>query len=293
MLAQAALGIRTGGANIVHDFRDAEWRSVAKRPNVQAAIALTEIGENDLADEFIRHQARINPADHDALLHLACELNLASTQIWLAHNVPQGIRVNMGARYPTPDWKPAGGWRVDPPLVFAHTLQESGFRTNVVSSAGAVGLMQVRPGSASDLARSRGVAFDARQLTTPSANIEYGQSYLEYLRDLSPTQGLLPKVIAAYNAGPAPVIEWNRRQFDGGDPLLYIESLPYWETRGYVPTILRNYWVYEQATGKRDSPSRTALIQGLWPRFPGLPGATAVRLSPGNYASGQQGSASK
>ena len=46
--------------------------------------------------------------------------------------------------------------------------------------------------------------------------------------------------------GPAPIAEWNVR-YDQSDPLLYIESLPYWETRGYVPIVLRNYWIYEDA----------------------------------------------
>jgi hypothetical protein len=61
--------------------------------------------------------------------------------------------------------------------------------------------------------------------------------------------------------------------------LLYIESIPYWETRGYVPIILRNYWIYEDRGGDR-STSRRALVAGLWPRFPGLPGPTAVRIEP-------------
>src|SRR4029453_9898407 len=88
--------------------------------------------------------------------------------------------------------------------------------------------------------------------------------------------GLLPKVIASYNAGPAPVVAWNAR-YDQSDPLLYIESLPYWETRGYVPIILRNYWIYKEEAGK-PGPSRAALAQGLWPGFPGMSGASAVRL---------------
>ncbi|HEY0084846.1 MAG TPA: lytic transglycosylase domain-containing protein, partial [Allosphingosinicella sp.] len=78
------------------------------------------------------------------------------------------------------------------------------------------------------------------------------------------------------------------RRMDGGDPLLYIESIPYWETRGYVPIVLRNYWVYEQQAGK-DSSSRRALAQGLWPRFPGLPGASAVRLSAGSVTASTAG----
>jgi soluble lytic murein transglycosylase-like protein len=188
----------------------------------------------------------------------------------------------MAARYPAPNWQPTGGWRVDPPLVYAHALQESSFRTEIVSSAGATGIMQVRPGTAGDIARSRGQPFSKGQLTDPSSNLEFGQSYLEYLRDYGATGGLLPKVIAAYNAGPAPVGEWNSRNFDGGDPLLYIESIPYWETRGYVPIILRNYWIYEKQAGRVQSASRSALVQGLWPRFPGMKGPAAVRLTPAN-----------
>ena len=103
---------------------------------------------------------------------------------------------------------------------------------------------------------------------------------MEYLRDYSATGGLLPKVIASYNAGPAPIAAWNTR-YDQSDPLLYIESIPYWETRGYVPIVLRNYWIYEQEAGRTGS-SREALVQGLWPRFPGLPGARAVRMTGGS-----------
>ena len=280
LLASTALGIRGAGQSGVHDYRDAEWRGIAARPNVRAAIALAEIGEAELADQLVRHQARIGaPSEHEALIHLAADLDLAGTQYWLAHNVPRGTSVNFAARYPRPDWRPTRGWRVDPSLAFAHALQESNFRSSVVSPAGAVGLMQVRPGTAGDIARARGEPFSRDQLTSPSANIEFGQSYIELLRDHHATGGLLPKVIAAYNAGPVPVAEWNTRRFDRGDPLLYIESLPYWETRGYVPIVLRNYWIYEEASGKKAG-TREALAQGMWPRFPGLSGAQAVRLRP-------------
>jgi soluble lytic murein transglycosylase-like protein len=278
LIAATALGISGPGATGLHNYRDSEWRGIAGKPNVRAALALAEIGEADLADQFLRHQARIGGSgDHNALLHLAADLNLTSAQYWLAHNAPRGASVNLAARYPRPDWQPTRGWRVDPSLAFAHALQESNFRTSVVSPAGAVGLMQVRPGTAGDIARARGEPFDRQLLTSPAANFEFGQSYIESLRDNGATGGLLPKVIAAYTAGPVPVAEWNARRFDKGDPLLYIESLPYWETRGYVPIVLRNYWIYEEEAGK-PGPSRAALAQGMWPKFPGMAGANAVRL---------------
>ncbi|WP_333979648.1 hypothetical protein [Sphingomonas aerolata] len=102
--------------------------------------------------------------------------------------------------------------------------------------------------------------------------MDIGQRHLERLRDMAGvTGGLLPKVIAAYNAGLRPVGDWNAIVHDNGDPLLYIESIPYWETRGYVTTVLRNYWMYEAQGGRKASTSRNALAQGMWPRFPACP----------------------
>ena len=137
--------------------------------------------------------------------------------------------------------------------------------------------MQVRPGTASDLARARGAYFSAADLNRPEVNLEYGQSYLEQLRDMSQTEGLLPKVIAAFNAGPAPVGRWKYEVRDKGDPLLFIESIPYWETRAYVGIILRNYWVYQQMAGSEAS-SLEGLSQNAWPRFPGMSGPAWVRM---------------
>ena len=79
-------------------------------------------------------------------------------------------------------------------------------------------------------------------------------------------------MIAAYNAGPAPLDRWNLNAAAGKDPLLYIESIPYWETRGYVTIVLRNYWMYQQQSGQQ-TVSRTALVQGIWPKFPTLASA--------------------
>jgi soluble lytic murein transglycosylase len=285
LLAAEALGLKAPPAHRVERYGNSAWRGIASKPNIRAAIALAELGEEDLASSLIKHQARIGaPSEHDALIHLAADLDFVATQTWLAHNGPRGARINFAARYPMPSWAPARGWRVDKPLVLAHALQESNFRVSAVSPAGATGLLQVRPGTAGDMARARGEALDPASLTDPVQNLEFGQSYIEYLRDLSGTGGLLPKVIAAYNAGPAPIAEWNTRAMDGGDPLLYIESIPYWETRGYVPIVLRNYWVYEAKAGK-EGPSRKALAQGMWPRFPGLPGASAIRMSSQRTAS--------
>ncbi len=261
-----------------------DWDSLKSQENIQIAVGLNEIGQSHLADEALRFQARIgNSHKHTEIAQLAGALNLPSTQLWLGHYGPANGGSDALARYPAPNWTPTGGWRVDSSLVFAHALQESAFRTGVISSAGARGLMQVRPGTAQDMARDRGASFSNSDLDSPSINLEYGQSYMEKLRDMSATGGLLPKVIAAYNAGPAPVSRWNTEIRDNGDPLLFVESIPYWETRGYVAIILRNYWIYEMRSGKNGG-SMTGLAQYLWPRFPDKKGSTSVRVSGGSIA---------
>ena len=274
LLARESLGMPLGAPAVGSRFGALDWSKLKDSPNVRAAIALAAIGENGRADDLLRHQAKLGgSAQYDALLRLANALNLPATQLYLAHNGPAGTQPGSFARFPAPDWRPDGGWRVDPSLIYAHTLQESGFRSDVVSSAGARGLMQVRPGTAGDV----GLA-DAAQLFVPSTNMEYGQRYLESLRDMSATGGLLPKVMAAYNAGPLPVERWNTQVHDKGDPLLFMESLPYYETRAYVNIVMRNYWMYQiQAKGSADC--LTGMAQGLWPTFPTAKGMKLVRLS--------------
>jgi soluble lytic murein transglycosylase-like protein len=262
-----------------------DWSALKDQQNAVLAVALTEVGQTKLADEALRHQAKIGDArQHANLAQLAGSLNLASTQFWMGHYGPSRDQSNAMARYPMPNWEPTGGWRVTPALVYAHALQESTFRTDVISPAGARGLMQVRPGTAQDIARARGASFVASELDRPSVNLEYGQSYLEKLRDMPATGGLLPKVIAAYNAGPTPLSRWNMEIRDNGDPLLFVESIPYWETRGYVSTILRNYWIYEMRENKA-SGSLKGLAQYLWPNFPdGNGNVLARRMTGGSIA---------
>jgi soluble lytic murein transglycosylase-like protein len=280
LLASEALGMEPIARKVAKTVK-LDWASLKEQQNAILAVSLTEIGQNKLADQALRHQARIGDArQHTNLAQLAGALNLASTQFWFGHYGPSRDQSNATARYPRPNWEPTGGWRVTPSLIYAHTLQESNFRTDVISSAGARGLMQVRPGTAQDLARARGASFTASELDRPSINLEYGQSYLEKLRDLPATGGLLPKVIAAYNAGPSPVARWNSEIRDNGDPLLFIESIPFWETRGYVAIILRNYWIYEMREN-RASGSLKGLAQYMWPRFPDASGTVTARRMTG------------
>jgi soluble lytic murein transglycosylase-like protein len=279
MLALEQLGAKVPETHGAPDFTSTDWQRLRDNGNVRNAVALAEIGEDGLADEVLRHQARIgDPSQYQPLSRLARDLGLPSTQLWMAYNVPAGGIPAPAARYPAPKWTPVNGWKVDPALVYAHTLQESVFRTKAVSGAGAKGLMQIMPGTGRDRGAELGYAGTANDLTKPEVNLAFGQMHLQMLKDSGGTGGLLPKVMAAYNAGLLPVSRWNGEIHDGGDPLLWIESLPYWETRGYVNIVMRNYWMYERQAGG-PSESRLALTQGMWPTFPGLSGGQAVRLA--------------
>jgi len=241
--------------------------TVESLPNVRRAIELAAIGEAYLAEEMLRHQARIgSPGDHPALVEIARRLHLAGAQYWLATNGQRGAQVQAAHRYPMPGWTPARGWRVDRSLAYAHIIQESNFRAAAVSPAGAVGLMQVMPATAAMLANANGLSNSPNTLFEPSLNLEFGQSYIERMHRSSATAGQLPRVIASYNAGPAPVGRWASLPGQG-DPILWIESIPYWETRFYVPAVLRNLWVYEGIQG-REPDSLKAIVQHKWPGVP-------------------------
>lgn len=279
MLAAEQLGMRLPEQHSAADFSQADWQKLRSEDNVRVAVALTEIGEDSLADEVLRHQARIGTAaEFEPLTRLARDLGLPKTQLWMAYNAPYGGKPAPATRFPTPKWLPVGGWQVDPALVYAHVLQESVFQAGAVSPAGARGLMQIMPSAAQDHSGSLGYAGSATDLNKPEVNLAFGQRHLQMLKSSGATQGLLPKVMASYNCGLVPLGRWNSEVRDQGDPLLWMESLPYWETRGYVNIVMRNYWMYERQAGGA-SESREALAQGMWPTFPGLASAKGVRMA--------------
>lgn len=280
MLAADQLGVELPANAPPPPFSRDDWAQLAQRPNVRVAAALAEIGRPSLADEVLRHEARIGPAyQYSALARLAREMGLPSTQLFMAHNAPYGTSSDPSLRFPVAHWQPVGGWQVDPALAFAHALQESNFRASAVSPANARGLMQIMPGTARDHSGRLSLGASYEDLNDPQVNLAYGQRHLAMLRDHPATGGVLPKIMAAYNAGLTPVGRWNYEINDQGDPLLWMESIPYWETRGYVAIVMRNYWMYERAAGVQ-SPSRRALAQGRWPEFPRAATTRSARLEP-------------
>jgi peptidoglycan lytic transglycosylase len=126
--------------------------------------------------------------------------------------------------------------RLDPALVAAVIYAESHFIDGRTSSAGALGLMQLTPGTARYIAeKSGGVRFEVSDLATPQVNIAYGTWYLRYLLDRY--GGNTAFALAAYNGGEGNVDRWVAQARAKGEPLA-IEAIPFAETRAYVAKVL-------------------------------------------------------
>ncbi|MBT2187669.1 lytic transglycosylase domain-containing protein [Sphingobium nicotianae] len=287
LLARETLGLGPSPSLTREHVSQQDWTALSSRFNVRNAVILAGLGRTADADEVLRHEAELSSdALYPALVHVASDLSLPTTQLWLAQHSPSGRKSAAYARYPSPQWTPANGWQVDKALVFAHALQESRFQTKARSGADARGIMQVRPGTGGELASAAGMGFSGDQLYDPSVNLALGQLYLKKLSQMSATGGLLPKVVAAYNAGPLPIERWNVQVRDEGDPLLFIESVPYYETRAYLNAVLRNYWIYQMDESGGKSPALAAMAQGLWTRFPDGNKTIAVRMAPSGVSFG-------
>lgn len=127
---------------------------------------------------------------------------------------------------------------IDPALIYAVMKQESLFNERAVSRSNAMGLMQLLEKTARWKARR--IAYELKDIFSPQDNIYLGTAYLRYLLDL--WNGDLVKALASYNAGQGAVSRWK----DYGDSYLYIELIPYNETRNYVRKVLRYYYIYKQ-----------------------------------------------
>jgi soluble lytic murein transglycosylase len=138
-------------------------------------------------------------------------------------------------------------WGVDPFLLAGLIRQESAWVADIVSSAGAIGLMQVMPATGRGLARQLGVeGFTEASLETPEVNLHLGARFLVDV--LSRYGADLPLALSAYNAGPSRADRW--RTFpEAADPLHLTERIPFTETRGYVKNVTRNLRLYEALYG--------------------------------------------
>jgi soluble lytic murein transglycosylase len=141
---------------------------------------------------------------------------------------------------------------LDPFLVAALIRQESTFNPRVRSRAGARGLMQILPSTGRVLARQEKRRYNASELYDPEVNIRYGTRYLKEV--LGSFSGRVDYALASYNAGPHRVKRWTGMDLSIPSEI-FIEEIPFDETRDYVKFVLRNEMLYRRLY----QPSRTAV----------------------------------
>lgn len=140
-------------------------------------------------------------------------------------------------------------------LAYAIARQESEFNVGAVSSAGALGLLQLMPATAKQLAKKAGLDFSEGKLTSDAGyNATLGAAFLS--QQLDRFGGSYVLTFAGYNAGPRRADQWMARY---GDPrgkdidtvVDWIERIPYTETRSYVQRVMENYEVYRMRISGR------------------------------------------
>jgi soluble lytic murein transglycosylase len=269
---------------------DADRAAFARRPAIRAAILLAETGR--LAS-FERFSYAIDDTLETAEQHqMLFDIDRGYLEMRAA---VRGGKAGLGRGLVAPDAvfplmdlpkSPRSG-SAEPAMVLALSRQESEFNPRAVSPADARGLMQLIPRYAQAEARKVGMSFRASWLTDdPQYTLKIGRAFLDDLVDQY--DGSYIMAAAAYNAGPSRVRQWVNDYGDprgSVDPVQWIESIPFSETRNYVQRVLENTEVYRsRLTGK---PVRLTLTDDLHRGKPGyvpdtepLPDLTAPAGTP-------------
>lgn len=229
------------------------------------AAALIQSGRLGLAEaelKGISFDGDINK--RRSLLAYAHHYNLPSLLMMLGNSFPNSNgNFYDAALYPVAAWIPKGGLKIDNALLHAFIRQESRFNYDAANPSGATGLMQLMPATANHVVGKDIYDNDAGQydLKKPEVNLALGQKYIQELLDLGQVQNDLLSLAIAYNAGPGNLSKWKAERASIKDPLLFIETIPYPETRAFVERVMSNYWIYK-IRFKEDIPSLDSLAEG-------------------------------
>jgi soluble lytic murein transglycosylase len=252
------------------------WRATARvgaqsQPRPKIADGSARLAERDLFAPRVLAAAGLDDASEQALRPLLARVanvddRIAVARLFVAAEDPHRAQSMLVAAYAEPLARGVAPgqqelWRlawpdafaaerrrarppkavVDPWFVASIMREESGYRADAVSVSGALGLLQLMPDTARRLAREAGVeGFAPAQLVQPALNLRLGTLFLDQLTRRF--DGALEAVAASYNAGPAAVAKWRTDPAQPAD--VWVESVPYDETRGYAKRVLRSLHVY-------------------------------------------------
>ena len=225
----------------------ADKQALAGRELAAMARYLGQVEEYDRARPFLLRLARsvTSPGEVALLAQLALDLKRPDVGLTVARRGAENGVVLFDAAFPIVDLGSTGS--IERALALALAKQESSFNAGAVSTSNALGLMQLLPTTARDVAGRLKVPFIESKLTRdPAYNVQLGSQYLAEM--LQRFGGSYELALAAYNAGPNRVARWIEA---GGDPRTakvdmvdWIELMPFRETRNYVQRIMESLNVY-------------------------------------------------
>ncbi len=247
---------------------EAARAALGRRVPAQLGLLLCRQGQPRYAQPFFRHLGYEAAGDADqlaAVVALAESCGRADLVLAATRGAAGNGAYLMRESYPLPLVRAFGrdhDGMAEPALVLAVARQESLFDPAARSTAGALGLMQLMPGTAQAMSRELGEDFALRRLTRdPDFNVRLGAFYLG--RQLARFDNEPALALAAYNAGPRRVTEWLALNGDprGTDPhrlIDWIELIPFSETRNYVQRVLEGRGMYRLALGRPALPPARA-----------------------------------
>jgi soluble lytic murein transglycosylase len=259
MLAAEAIGQRQEIASAPLEPDAKTLAEFGATPGVRRAVKLAQL---DMRPESQREWLYVVRGQPDDTLLLAANYARGEGLYDRAINTAERTttRHDFGLRYLMPFRTQfvaaAQEQAVDVSLLFGIARQESRFAPDIVSSAGAVGLMQLMPPTAQWVAKQLNRAdFRPSQISDAALNTQFGAYYFKYwLEKLDRMQAL---AAAAYNAGPARAQAW--RAATPLEGAVWVETIPFNETRDYVKKVLANAMVYSRALDQAYVPLRTRL----------------------------------
>ncbi|MGE0735097.1 MAG: transglycosylase SLT domain-containing protein [Alphaproteobacteria bacterium] len=265
MLARHTLGIRHEFNWTVPSANPQHLAQLRATPGGERGFALAQIGVTRWAEEEL---ARLYIYGHEDKTNSFVAIADSGDMPGLAYRIGQRLIYKRNhvvdvSLYPLPHWEPRDGYTLDRAVIFAVMRQESAFMTDARSTAGARGLMQLMPGTASFIAGDRLLRqAQTDRLYDPLFNVELGQKFLRFLLEQPGIGGNLLYAFAAYNAGEGSLNKWVYRE----DPLLFLEGIAFRETRIYTRRVMYNEWVYRIRLGQ---PTYTldALANGKQPIY--------------------------
>jgi soluble lytic murein transglycosylase-like protein len=276
LLARRALGMSIGFPARAEGLSPAETKILKADAAGRRALALLQVGDRARAEgELERLDGDGDPALARALLALDEAAGFPDLALRLAGGLTEEAgrwtsgEVESGL-YPIPPWQPEKGFRIDRALVYALIRQESRFDPRAENPSGASGLMQIMPRTANYVLREGRFRGDGRrQLFDPALNLDVGQRYIAHLLNHDGVDGDLLRLTVAYNGGPGNLLKWLDRMEGQDDPLLFIESIPSFETRRFIEHVLANFWIYRARLGQ-PLPSLDAMAAGDSPAYVSL-----------------------